>query len=341
MQAVGVDAGIYKRPSDVSPFQALMGVAVTIRDRDRFRRVYDKVFNDSLGRIGAERDKTVYKAAHLTSLLLHNTNPFLRNFIDGISSELQSIDVFYTFYPKGTVDYIHTCRDSYSRPFRPEKFMKLISKAYEHYCVWEYCNAYPDRRHYLFEIDHFEGKITPAWDAIEDLPNLKIYFSGSECNKAISTSDLILRYIYNTNKGRLRYRNLKTCLGDIIDGTHLRDHFLGPRQDYLNKMAFRDWIDIDTRPYIKHPIYWIAWEKHTDRGDEKKSLEWDQRYNAIMQIAEREMGGVRFWEPGEFPHLVNEFLDVACKINEEATQIIDAIRDIAPSIRIWDLRSRE
>ena len=227
------------------------------------------------------------------------------------------------------------------RAYRPEKFMHLIQNAYEHYCVWGYCESHPDCRHYLYEVDHFCGKITPAWDAIDNLPNLSIYFSGCECNKAISTADLILRYIQNTNKGRLRFRNLQSCLGHIINGTHLNDHFLGPRQDYLHMMAFRDMIDINTRPFIKHPIYWIAWEKHTKRGDEKTSLEWDRRYDMIMERAENEMGCVRFWDPADFPHLINESVDIACQMDEEALPIIKAMQDIAPAIRIWNLRGRQ
>lgn len=36
MQIVGIDSCILERPSKVSPFRTLLGVAVTIRDREQF-----------------------------------------------------------------------------------------------------------------------------------------------------------------------------------------------------------------------------------------------------------------------------------------------------------------
>ena len=339
MRVVAVDTCWFKRPSEVSPFRALLGVAITIKNREEFRETYDRVLDECFEKYGAERKKRIYKAAHITEQLLHNSIDFIRIFIQKISSELDRINVYYTYYPPGSIAEIWTCRDSHSRSFPPEKFMDLIYNAYPHYCVWKYLDIYTDCKHYNYEIDYFHGKISPAWEYIKDLENLTLYHKRSECNKAISTSDFILRHINNTLPGRLGIMNLRRCLNNIIGRTKLSSYFMGPRSDYLQKTPFTSSIDIDTRSYIARPIYWIAWKGFTGSSDEKKLLEWNPIYNNIMDLAEQNNGCVRFYEPSILPHLINESKDKLCLLNEEAIPIQKAIQSIAPEIEVIDFRS--
>ena len=271
--------------------------------------------------------------------MLHNSTNFIREFIQNISSELLRVNVYYTYYPPGSISEIWTCRDAYPRSFAPGRFMNLIYNSYPHYCVWKYLDIHSDCRGYKFEVDHFHGKISPAWNDIKDLENLKLYHKGSSCNKAISTADIFLRHIRDTLPGRLGIMNLRRCLSDIIGGTRLYQYFMGPRSDYLRKMPFTNFIDIDTRSYISRPIYWIAWKGFTGSSDEKKLLEWDPRYNNIMELAERNDGCVRFYEPSVLSLLVDEDNDKLCLLNDEAIPIQKSIQSIAPKIELLDFRS--
>ena len=338
MSTVGIDAGVYERESETSTFKAPMGVAVTIRDRDRFRKKYDDTLNDLFEKYNQEKIKPVYKAAYITKQLKHQTNEFVREFLSQMSSELQRIDVFYTYYPEGSVEDIIVCKDSYPRKCKPEKFTRDIEKGYEHYCLWKYCVEYPTETNNLFEVDFFQSRVTPAWDYINDLDSFSIFYSGGECNKSISMADIILRLINNTCKGDLDHSNIFYCLKEYAKNTSIKSFWMGPRRDYLNNMAWRDNLDIDTTPNIPRPIFWIAWSKYTNDATEKVSLEWSNPYNEVMKRAEASFASVRFWDPREFPLQANKETDIVFLLNEKAMPILESIRYTSPGIRTVDFR---
>jgi hypothetical protein len=340
MPSVGVDSCVFSRLMEGSSFTALLGIAVTTLDRDKFRQSYDKILNDVFKEIGEKRKKNTYKAAQLTSQLQNNTSKFLDLFIDKISSELIRVNVFFTFYPEDKIDRIYTCKDSYLRAYSPSKFMDLITNAYPHYCVWRYLEAHPDCSNYLFEVDNFEGKITPAWEKIKDIKNLHIYYSGNETNKLISAADLLLRYICNKLIGDLNGKSILYCLKDLLNETKIHSYYLGYRSDYLRSMAFTDDLMINTRNYVKHPVYWILWKSFSGQGEEKNILEWSKEYNEVMNLAEINNGCVRFYKASEIPHLLNEENDVLCLLNDGAAPYIDSIKTIAPKVKLLDLRGR-
>jgi hypothetical protein len=338
MKTVGVDASVFKRESGESNFQAPLGVAVTIRDRDRFRKKYDDTLEELFKKYNKDKIKSVYKAAHITKQLKHETNDFIKEFLLNMSSELERIDVFYTYYPEGSIEEIITCGDSYPRRIKPEKFLRDIEKGYEHYCIWKYCVEYPTDSNNFFEVDYFQSKITPAWNTIKDLESLSIFYSGGECNKSISIADVILRLIYNTCKGDLIHSNIFECLKDYVKKTSIKSYWMGPRSDYLHNMAWRDNLDIDTSLNIQHPIFWIAWSKYTNERDEKVALEWSNPYNEVMTRAEVSFASVRFWDPREYPLLVDKDNDIVFLLNDKAIPTMEAIRYISPGIRSVDLR---
>lgn len=335
---VAVDSCWFRRPSEETPFRALLGIAVTIKDRDSFRKAYDNQLDWLFIKYKKERKKLVYKAAFLTEQLLHTNIDFMKDLIQGISDELIRIDIYYTFYPKDSISKIMTCRDTYQRAYTPEKFMDMIYNAYPHYCVWKYIDSHPDCKHYKFEVDFFHGKISPAWEDIQGLPNLKLYFKGGHCNKSISIADIILRLICETLPGRLGLLNLTRCLKDIIGKVRLSSYFMGHYTEYLKKLAFTSLMDIDTRAYVTRPIYWIVWKGYTGSGDEKKLLEWSREFTDIMRLAEESDGCARLYEPSILPHQIDEKLDKAYLVNEEARPLLRAIQSIAPKIEVVYLR---
>lgn len=339
METVGIDSIAYtRRSADGSEFKAPLGVAVSIRNRNKFRKKYDDCLDELFDKYRENKRKNVYKAAHLTYQLKHKTNEFIREFIKEMSSEFQRIDFFYTFFPPGVIDKINVCRDSYHRTVDLDTYMKIVEKGYEHYCVWKYCKEYPLSSNNLFEVDHFSAKITPAWDQIEDLESLSIFYSGGECNKAISMADIILRHVQNTCSGRLMHPSLVDSIGPYLEDVLVKSWWMGYRRDYLNNMAWRDDFDIDLKNNIQHPIFWIAWNKYTSRSEEKVTLEWMENYNQIMTKAEDNFASVRFWEPRQFPMEVNIDTDLVFLLNDNAVPILRSIKDACPGIKTMDYR---
>ncbi len=339
METVGVDSILYARQSiDGSKFTAPLGLALSIRSRDRFREKYDDCIEDLFTKYKEPRLKTVYKASHLTHQLKHKTNEFIREFIKEMSPEFQRLDFFYTFFPPGVVERINVCRDSYQRTVDLDTYLKIIGKGYEHYCVWKYCKEYPVSSNNLFEVDHFSAKITPAWDQIQDLESLSIFYSGGECNKSISMADIILRHIQNSCSGRLTHPNILDCMAPYLNDVTVRSWWMSYRRDYLNNMAWRDDFDINLKNNIQHPIFWIAWNKYTSRNEEKITLEWMDNYIQIMTRAEKYSASVRFWEPRQFPLEVDVQDDLVFLLNDNAVPILRSIKDTCPGIKTMDYR---
>lgn len=57
-----------------------------------------------------------------------------------------------------------------------------------------------------------------------------------------------------------------------------------------------------------------------------------------MEKAEASFASVRFWDPREFPLLVNTDKDIIFLINEKAIQILRSIQFLSPGIKVIDLR---
>lgn len=339
MVTVGIDSGWFTRESPGSEFKALVGVAVTVKEKDTFRLSYDEALNNLFSKYQIERKRTTYKAAFLTGQLLDKTNKFLHDFINLMENELESIDVYYTFYPSNFTQDIITCKDSYPRSISPLKFLNNICNAYPHYCLWKYIETHPDEKEVTFEIDHFSGKITPAWNSIKNIPNIKVYYSGSECNKIISFADILHRYISNNMHGKLGLGNITRCFRTCLGLDNIHSHFMGPRRDYLINMAYTDNIDIDLRHYIKHPIYWIAWQSITGSSAEKDLLEWDQKYIDLITTAEENDGCVRLYDPKDIPFILNPKMDKIFLMNSKASSIVEAVKGFAPEVEVLPPRS--
>lgn len=339
MQAVGLDSVWFQRPSAVTPFKALLGVAITVKDNRVFQESYHDEMSNVFREMGFERKKRIYKAAFLAEQLYANANMFIKNFISKITPQLLRINVYYTFYPVGTISQIWTCRESYPRAYSPEKFMDHIYNAYPHYCIWQYTRSYPDCTHYLYESDFFSGKISPAWEKVRRLPNLKLFYNGGQCNPLISLADLFLRLICETMPGRLGRMNLGRCLNDAIGDVPLFSHFMGPRIDYLREMAFTQRRDFLTRQYVKRPLYWVFWKPFTTTSEEIKLLEWKSSYNAMVTEVELNNGCFRMYEPSDITQILDKTQDKACLMNEEARPMLDAFLSFAPDIEVLDFRS--
>jgi hypothetical protein len=69
MQAVGLDSCWFERPGMVTPFKALLGVAVTVKNKDSFQESYHAEMNNVFSEMGFERKKSIYKAAFLADQL--------------------------------------------------------------------------------------------------------------------------------------------------------------------------------------------------------------------------------------------------------------------------------
>jgi hypothetical protein len=147
---------------------------------------------------------------------------------------------------------------------------------------------------------------------------------------------LALNLFHHFLKTEESFKQLK----DLLNETKIHSYYLGYRSDYLRSMAFTDDLMINTRNYVKHPVYWILWKSFSGQGEEKNILEWSKEYNEVMNLAEINNGCVRFYRASEIPHLLNEENDVLCLLNDRAAPYINSIKTIASKVQLLDLRGR-
>lgn len=334
MPVVAFDDVLFQRHGTTGTFKAPMGVGITIPNEKKYAKNYDIILDKLFDKYKNERKKRIYKAAHLVGQLLDSSTGFIEDFLDAISRYVSHIDIYYSYFPSDITPRIFCFKDTHPRWYEPNRFINLIQNSYVHICAWRYLQLHPECKEYECHLDHFQGKITPAWEAIRDKENLYLYNSGNECNCFISSADLILRHIQNRLTGALVRRSVRQCFTDIIDGTHVDAYWLGPKKDFLNNIAPNKDIDADVRPKIKHPIFIIAWQSPSNRASDKDAFEWTNTYSKTMERAFECGGCVRFWDAIHCPHLVDEKQDTVILANDLAKPMVESIKTVFRNIKV-------
>ncbi len=332
MGIVGIDSVVFTRKK-VSVFEGLLGVAVTADDNDAFKKEYDACIEATFDKLGVPRKKRVYKAAHLAYQLKDKSLDFLKLFFEGMRDAISHIDFFYTFYKTEKTPMIYIYQDMHPRGLPPVDFLHLIENGYEHICAWRYADLYPANIDYHFQIDHFEGKRTPAWKKVDALKDLSIYYSGSECNAVIATADLALRVVQNHLMGSLNAVNIKACFSQEYQSI-IGAHLLAWKKDFLNNMAPDAEIDILTAPKVSHPIYFIMWKNLWKIPEGEIYFEWEQFYCKIMERAFENGGCVKKFTIRDATTLLDEKQDYLIVANEGFEEEIRALKLMHPSIRV-------
>jgi len=336
MPTVAFDDVVFLRRGTEGMFKAPMGVGLTIPEERKFAEQYDILLDKLFSKYNKPRKKRIYKAAHLTEQLLDSTTGFIEDFISAMSPYISRIDICYSYFPSAITPRIFVYKDTHPRWYDPNSFLKLIQNSYVHICAWRYLQVHPDCKDYEFHLDHFQGRVTPAWEAIRDKDNLYLYNSGNECNCFISSADLILRHIQNRLIGAMVRKSVCQCFADIVDGTHVDTYWLGPKKDYLNNIAPNKDIDADTIPRIKHPIFVIAWQSPSNRASDKDTFEWTGTYSKIMEMAYENNGCVRFWDPKQGPNIIDEKQDIVILTNDSAKPMVESIKTVFRNIKVDD-----
>lgn len=182
----------------------------------------------------------------------------------------------------------------------PMTFIDKSENSFAHICAWWYWKTYSmSEAMHDYQIDHFQGKVTPAWRELESSRvKLSVYFSGSECNALISLSDLLLKVIETFHFGPIDYKSVARPLQMRCNSRALslkiQSHNLA-RFDWMIRNTVPDTpLDINLNKYLKHPIYFVAWSPTQPRNMVKPSFEWSILYDNILQKAIENDGCSKF-----------------------------------------------
>lgn len=283
----------------ISPsfLKGLLGVSVTTED-PQFSQEYMKVVTEVMSKAGLPHSKLMYKGAQLLKVAEEKTEEIICQIIQNLEPFINFVDIYSAFYQK---DYISILGQAQGQRLSPLAYINRTQNSFAHVCAWWYwkdCRVY-DESNYTYHIDHFQGKVTPAWREISKTKsNISVYYSGNECEALISLSDLILKLIELYHFGPIDFRSVarpleKRCL-TLSGNRKIRSHDVA-KYDWMIRTTVPDSpLEISLNSLVKHPIYFIAWSPLQPRTTVKPSFEYSILYNDIMKQAIRNNGCVKF-----------------------------------------------
>jgi hypothetical protein len=295
--------------------KALVGASVTTQDLD-FDKKYQAALKEILQKQGIRQKKRIYKGAHLVKQISGKFDEVFTELLNAMEPLIEHIDVYFATYPK---PYVSIYGKAQGQRLTPMEYIDKHQNGFDQACAWWNWNVFtkqepiqePEHEYY---IDYFESKMTPGWTKMENNnANIKVYYSGCECNCLISFADLILKTIVKFHFGGIDYISIAQPIRK-----RSKIYALNKKIHSYNLSKY-DWVIRETVPelplainlnsYIKHPIYFIAWTPTLPRKTVKPSFEWSKLYNAIIHKALDTDGCVKFldfdkdmtfWEDSDF-----------------------------------------
>jgi hypothetical protein len=291
--------------------KALVGASVTTQEAD-FDEHYQAVLKSVFEKYGIRQEKPIYKGAHIIKQIGAKFDEAFTDILNGIGSAIAHVDLYFATYPK---PYVAIFGKGQGQRLTPLEYIEKHQNGFAHACAWWHWRNFSNaEQEYEYSIDHFESKATPAWAEMEkNKVNMKVYYSGCECNCLISFADLLLKTIELFHFGIIDYRSIaqpiwKRC--NTLPLTQKIKCFNLSKFDWVMKATVPESpLDINLNGYIKHPIYFVAWTPSLPRKTVKTSFEWSKLYTSIVRKAIETKGCLKFldfdkdmtfWEDNDF-----------------------------------------
>lgn len=310
--------------------KGLLGVSVTTED-PQFSEEYLKVVANAFSKAGIHQPKIMYKGAQLLKAAGEKTEEIICQIIQDLEPFINYIDLYSAFYQR---DFISIYGQAQGQRLDPLRFIDKTENSFAHVCLWWYWKNYGalDESNYAYRIDHFQGKVTPAWREMAQIKSqIAVYYSGNECDALISFSDLILKLIELFHFGPIDNRSVarpleKRCL-TLSAHRKIRSHDLA-KFDWMIRQTVPDKpLDINLDSFVKHPIYFVAWSPLQPRTTVKQSFELSILYNNIMKKAIENKGCFKFLDFDKDMMFWNE-TDYIVPINEKDLEHIESLKEM-------------
>ena len=276
--------------------KALLGVSVATSSpnfTEKYKKTIQKVFSEK----NIPQRKTLYKGAQLLKQAGEKIEEVIIEILNEMEPLIDHIDVYHAYYQK---PFISMYGKAQGQRIDPLSFIDKSENSFPHVCAWWYWKQYGQTEViHSYQIDHFQGKVTPAWRELESSrAKVSVYYSGSECNALISFADLLLKLIEIFHFGPIDYKSVARpiqmrCKTRAF-ALKVHSHDL-TRFDWIIKATVPDTpLDINLNNLIKHPIYFIAWSPTQPRNVVKPSFEWSLLYDNVVKKAIEDDGCEKF-----------------------------------------------
>jgi len=286
--------------------KGLLGIGIEVDDFSTFKQLYKNSMQKLFQEYGKDFTRPVYCANDLTNIFGYKTideeYKVLERFKDFISSGITKVHFFYTYFfgLKNNLVSIYGSSANYSKiPLvsadkNVQDFYDLIANSYPLICAWKLRKNEISSKLFL---DHFQGRVSPAWECLANSPAISVYYKGDQCHELISTADIFVKLIKIKMIPDISCFNKSNIesLSQLL-GANCEIHFMGKK--YLREMAPHSPSQIKCDRLIKHPIFFLVKEDPKDEGEET-IIKNSPLFNEVIKNVNSLDGCLKYYHPDD------------------------------------------
>ena len=318
-------------PGKTLAFHGLLSVLISYPSAADFRSRYEQVIDELFKVHELERLKRVYKAHEIYKTLAGR--PRLADaFVHQFARRLLETDGLKVTANHGTFDVTRLASEQrtaipadtamafrsskvvpiYGRsPGRtyisPMEFLGLIEGPFHALAAWKLCDV-TGIHHQTFLLDHFQGRLSKAWDELIERNRVYLVPQGDNCNPCIASADLLLRAIDRQmarDYAHLDRAGLESTLATLSGRDGQADvHVHGISNPDIPMIAPYAETLIPAEQFVKHPILFVV-NEDTHPG-ERVELENSPLMRTLLDRAYSLGGSVMFYRPDTSSALIKD-----------------------------------
>ena len=318
MSIVGIDSrSFFREGGNSKRFRSTLGVAVKVGDYFEFSKFYRSVL---------EKTKKYLKNDYDTQFVCFNDikdDPghaeFISNFLNGISSKIERIHIFYTLFSKKRIRdvkvygrFAQRNNLKLSKPTRSydELLDEHVLNVFPAICAWRMME-FMSPHTIEFHLDAFDGHTFEAYEELEDSDfKLRVYTGGDCTNPVISLADLFIELIdYRLKKQNkfLLFENFRKILPEFGDSVMVYPI----SNKHLPKITPLDKKSITLVDKLQHPVFWVfKGDDAIDSGTLKRSRafrnlqDYSASYNGCTKLFDKKKD-VNYLQEGDYGVFLN------------------------------------
>ena len=340
---------------DNKGFFSQMGVAVSFRDPETYRAKLTAAFAETAKQYRVSVPRNFSSSRHVLERIFMNNYPkamsFLHKLLSRVEGEIEDVLIDWLILPRDRVPEVFiggTGAISSALPTR--EFVARIGQMWSALTAWDYARRVHFPSDLDLRIDHFQGKLSPAWsELVGHYPNMQVVPWGDEVDPFICTADIIA---YLTDKtARSRHQKLfREPIEGIWAGRpfSIRTGYFDERD--LDKISWTDEKPVRVEELYPRPMTYLQVDSslmapQSPEGDEvtyRNYLDTRGFVDAVLWSAQIEGTGFKVLQPREaslvrdgdrLVYMGPEAAKRAVAISQAVSVRIESVRELRDRLR--------
>lgn len=293
---ISIDGKLFYR-SYRTPFYAQLAISVEIPNMDTFEASYLNVTDNLDTKYGLAHKRKVITSRFLAETFINDDSrkSYIKEFVEKIGEEINRIYVVHTLIPSSKIPIVKCYNGKEQK--NPTEFIKTLTGTYTHCVLWKLLDENYYNPSNLSLADFFEGDITDAWGKIVSInPKLEVFCSGDECNPAISTSDILCKFVeYELSDKQLHLgtNEIRNCF--LNSALNVEPVFLGE----VSMITPRRKEPINAFKFMHHPIVFVFGSQQVNK--EKEIIKSVGMYDKLINFAFERRACLKFFNYDNAP----------------------------------------